>query len=71
MQMLCGGKWAWRNSPLWLEPQEGWPRRAKQGLCCAGSCRSLELILSAVGSHLIWEAVQQGKGSDCCAENEL
>lgn len=44
---------------------------AKQGLCCAGSCRSLELILSAVGSHLIWEAVLQGKGSDCCAENEL
>lgn len=34
---------------------------SKAGSDCAGSCRSLDFILNAVESHLIWEAVHQGR----------
>lgn len=51
--------------PLWLQHQ------GKCKMSKAGSSRSLDCVLNAVGSHRRWVAVQQRKGCDCWVENGL
>lgn len=54
-----------REEGLWLQHQ------GKCKMSKAGSSRSLDCVLNAVGSHRLWVAVQQRKGCDCWVENGL